>query len=278
MQRRRAPRVRVRQLSADDAMGTCTVRGWRLLLPERDEDGLGYTFVERRDRVPQGVFVKRIMEGADHRRVAAAEHPGDAPAAPPIGPGRRQFDQYLVALHGAVHLVGRDKDVVIAAGLPALRPHEPKAVTVHIQTAGNQVVARGCLGQGPVITVWFDQFAARGHAVELFEQHAAFAAPTQPQFANQLLVAGALAGRTFDAVEKFAVSHSRCSFADRRPCSLLILMGQGLSIPESFGMGDFNFAVSVVKMQRRARIARLARVSAGQAKCQANKQLRLICP
>jgi hypothetical protein len=29
---------------------------------------------------------------------------------------------------------------------------------------------------------------------------------------------------------------------------------------ERFGMGDFNFAPSVIKMQRRARIARLARL------------------
>src|ERR1700721_1219533 len=42
--------------------------------------------------------------------------------------------------------------------------------------------------------------------------------------------------------------------------SLLILMGQPPRNPERFGMGDFNFAPSVVKMQRSARISRLARV------------------
>jgi hypothetical protein len=48
--------------------------------------------------------------------------------------------------------------------------------------------------------------------------------------------------------------------------SLLILMGQPPRNPESFGMGDFNFALSVVKMQRSARISRLARILAEQAK------------
>jgi hypothetical protein len=43
--------------------------------------------------------------------------------------------------------------------------------------------------------------------------------------------------------------------------SLLILMGQSTRNSERFGMGDFNFAPTVVKMQRRARIARLARCS-----------------
>jgi len=38
--------------------------------------------------------------------------------------------------------------------------------------------------------------------------------------------------------------------------SLLILMGQAPPILERFGMGDFNFAASVIKMQRRARNAR----------------------
>jgi hypothetical protein len=41
--------------------------------------------------------------------------------------------------------------------------------------------------------------------------------------------------------------------------SLLILMGQAPSNSERFGMGDFNFAPSVIKMQRRVRIARPAR-------------------
>jgi hypothetical protein len=49
---------------------------------------------------------------------------------------------------------------------------------------------------------------------------------------------------------------------------LLILMGQPPRNPERFGMGDFNFAPSVVKMQRSARISRLARVLAEQAKCE----------
>jgi hypothetical protein len=39
---------------------------------------------------------------------------------------------------------------------------------------------------------------------------------------------------------------------------LLILMGRPHPKSESFGMGDFNFALSVIKMQRRARIAPLA--------------------
>jgi hypothetical protein len=43
-------------------------------------------------------------------------------------------------------------------------------------------------------------------------------------------------------------------------------MGQACPNRERFGMGDFNFAPSVIKMQRTARIARLARFLAGQAK------------
>src|ERR1700684_4299399 len=57
---------------------------------------------------------------------------------------------------------------------------------------------------------------------------------------------------------------------------LLILMGQSTRNSERFGMGDFNFAPTVVKMQRRARIARLARVQPGKEV--GNQQLRLICP
>jgi hypothetical protein len=45
----------------------------------------------------------------------------------------------------------------------------------------------------------------------------------------------------------------------------LILMGRPHPKSESFGMGDFNFALTVIKMQRRARIAPLALALAGQA-------------
>ncbi len=65
-----------------------------------------------------------------------------------------------------------------------------------------------------MIAVRFNQFAARGHAVELFQQHATLSPATEAQFANQLLVACPLAGGTFDTVEEFAVGHSRGMFAN----------------------------------------------------------------
>ena len=136
------------------------------------------------------------------------------PLKPAVSPGWSEFYQYLVALHGAVHLVRRNEDIVIAAGLAGLRPHETKAVAMYIQTAGDEVVTRGGLGQGPVIAVRFNQFAPRGHAVELFDQHTTLSPAAQAQFADQLFVAGPLAGRTFDTMEEFAVGHSRDRFAN----------------------------------------------------------------
>ncbi len=195
----------------------------RLLKAKGDEDGLGQPVVEGGYGVPRCMVVKRIMEDADHGGVAAAENPGDASALAAVGPGRREFHQYLVALHGAIHLVGRNKDVVVTASLAGLWPYEAKAVAMHVQTAGEQVVAGDRHGEGPVIAVRLDQLAAGSHAVELFQQHAAFPAAAQPQFPDQLLVAGTLAGGTFNAMEEFAVGHSGYSCADmgkshQRPC------------------------------------------------------------
>jgi hypothetical protein len=207
------------------------------------------------------MLVKRIMEDAHHGGVSPAEYPDDSPAVAAVGPGWSEFYQYLIALHGAVHLILRNKDIVIAAGLAGLRPDESKTVPMHIQTAGYEVIAQGGLREGPVIAVRFNQFAPRSHTVELLHQHATLSAATEAQFANQLLIARPLAGRTFDTVEEFAVGHSWDWFADLvlKTMSLLILMGQLPSNPERFGMGDFNFAPSVIKMQRSARISRLAR-------------------
>ncbi len=136
------------------------------------------------------------------------------PLKPAVSPRRSQFYQYLVALHGAIHLVGRNEDIVITAGLAGFRPHKAKAVAMYIQTAGDQIVTRNGLGQGPVIAVRFNQFAPRGHAVELFDQHTALSPAAQAQFANQLLVAGSLARGTFDTMEEFAVGHSRDRIAN----------------------------------------------------------------
>ncbi len=74
-----------------------------------------------------------------------------------------------------------------------------------------------------MIAVGLDQFATGGHAVQLFQQHAAFPASAQAQFAHQLLVSGTLASGTFNTVEEFAVSHSGYFWADlhkshQRPC------------------------------------------------------------
>jgi hypothetical protein len=65
-----------------------------------------------------------------------------------------------------------------------------------------------------MIAVGLDKFAPGGHAVQLFQQHAAFPASAEAQFAHQLLVPGALAGGTFNAVEELAVSHSGYLGAD----------------------------------------------------------------
>jgi len=107
---------------------------------------LGYPLVQRRDRISRGVILKRIMENPYDRGVAAAKDPDDASAVAAVGPGGRQFNQHLIALHGAIHLVGRNEDVVVSASLARFRADESEAVAMHVQTAGEEVVAIGCLG------------------------------------------------------------------------------------------------------------------------------------
>jgi hypothetical protein len=103
-----------------------------LLQAKGDEDGLGHALIERRNGVAGDVVVLRVVKNTDHRGVAASEHPRDAAALPAVGAGRRQLHQDLISLHGAVHLVGRDEDVVIAAGLAGLRPHKAETIAVYV--------------------------------------------------------------------------------------------------------------------------------------------------
>src|SRR5579859_2848437 len=180
----------------------------RLLQPKRNEDGLGYPFIQRRYGISRDVILMRMVENSDNRGVAAAKHPDNSPVLPAVRPGWCPFHEHLVALHGAIHLVGRNEDVVVPAGLARFRADKPEAVAMDIQAAGKQVVAMRCLGKRPMIPVGLDEFPARGHAAQLFQQHAAFPASAQPQFPHQLFVAGALAGGTLNALEELAVSHS----------------------------------------------------------------------
>jgi hypothetical protein len=73
---------------------------------------------------------------------------------------------------------------------------------VQVEAAGDEVVARGDgAGHGPMVAVELDQPPGGGEAGEVLDEEAAFASSGQREFADELLVAGALAGRAFDAAE-----------------------------------------------------------------------------
>ena len=101
-----------------------------------DEDGLGHALVEGGDVVEFGgavgleitVISRRtaaggfgVVEDADDGGVAAGEDAEDAAGTSGLavssGPAGGGFvDEDFVALHGSVELVGRDEEVVFAAG------------------------------------------------------------------------------------------------------------------------------------------------------------------
>ena len=62
-------------------------------------------------------------------------------------------------------------------------------------------ISRNC----PVIFAGAAEFAAGDHAGELLDEEAALAAAAQAEFADELLVAGALIGGTGDSIEQIAV-------------------------------------------------------------------------
>ena len=87
--------------------------GRRKLLAIGDQDVLRHPLVERNDIVAQVTVGPRVVKDADHGRVAALDDAHDAAHAAAVGLGRLHFDQHLVALHGAVDLVGRNEDVFL---------------------------------------------------------------------------------------------------------------------------------------------------------------------
>ena len=155
------------------------------------------------------------MEDADYGGVPAGEDADDAAELTAVGESgialaRQELDEHLVALHGGVDFVGRDEDVFADghAALPGVGPDEAEAVAVQVEASGDEVVASDDgAGHRPVVAVELDESSGGGEAGEVLEQQAAFAASGQRELADELLVAGALAGRAFDAAEEFAVGH-----------------------------------------------------------------------
>ena len=164
-----------------------------------------------------------VVEDADDGGVAAGEDAGDAAGAAAVAAAGRLVDEDFVALHGAVELVGRDEEVVVAVGA-AVGADEAEAVAVEVEAAGDEAVAGGAIdwlgvggagwagglfrgggGEGPLLGVELDEVAAGGDAGELLEQEAALAAAAEAELADELFVAGAAAGGALDAADELAV-------------------------------------------------------------------------
>ena len=160
----------------------------------------------------------RIVKGADDGGVAALEDADDAAEAAAVGLGRLHLDEHLVALHGAVDLVGRNEDVLsrrrFRGDLPRAFDWADKAVAVamQVEAAGGEVVA----GAAAAARLWECSsvrgraWPARrdGEAGQLLQQQAAFPAARQAQFAHQLLVSGFLAGRAGNPRHQFTIGHT----------------------------------------------------------------------
>ena len=213
------------------AEGAVIVAGWGedgcAVGSARDEDGLGHALVEGGDVVVAaaavGIVVRSaagagVVEDADDGGVAAGEYAEDAAGTAGLAVGAwaaggRFVDEDFITLHGAVELVGGDKEVVFTGGA-AVRANEAEAVTVEIELAGDEVFAGvaggwrlvgaglegaracgffgGAVGEGPLAGVEFDEVSADGDTGELLEEETALAAAAEAELADELLVAGAV--------------------------------------------------------------------------------------
>ena len=217
---------------------------------EGNQDVLRHAVIPWRHRMALRLIAPRIVEDAYDRRVLADQDPYDAPGAPAVRPWRSQFHEYLIALHRPAYVVGRNEDVAIAVGRARLRTDKAEAIPVQVKTAGGKFAARRSLGQRPVVPIRSDQCALRRQPVQLLDQQPAIPPTVQAEFADQLLIAGALPGRSLDAVEEFTVVHG---IEDGRGFSptLSMVTDQAPPARKRIRLGDFNFSVRMVKIQHR---------------------------
>jgi hypothetical protein len=158
------------------------------------------SFFERGDEVSLGVLVARVVKDSHDCGIAAREDSCDASTAPAIGARRGQFDQYLIALHGAIYFGGWNEDVVICRGLARIGADEAEAVAMHVEAAGDEAGAGGSVWESPVI-FGFDQVSAGDEAIELRDEEATFFAAAESEFPYELLVTDALAWGACDTRE-----------------------------------------------------------------------------
>ena len=182
---------------------------WRNFLPLGNQNRLCHAVVEGNDEVASSPARARIMKNADDGGVVPLDHADNAAKAAAIGLGRLHIDQHLVALHRAVDLVGRNKNVFaharngrlpaeFAGRLARVGTDKTVAVAMQIEPPGGQIVARAACGSaagdGPVFPVHLGQRATRRHARQLLQQQTPLAAAAEREFAHQLLVSGFAAG------------------------------------------------------------------------------------
>jgi hypothetical protein len=152
------------------------------------------------------------VKNANDCRVAPLQHAHDAAHAASIGFGWLNLDQHLIALHGAVDLVRRNENIVVANCLLCVWPDKAVAIAMQVEASSGEIIARASCaewsGNAPVLAVEFGQRAAHSEAGELFEEQTPLPSAAQRQFAHQLLVSGLPAGRARNPRQQFLVGHS----------------------------------------------------------------------
>ena len=201
--------------------------------PIRDEDGLRHALVQRCDNVElccrpwhgfgaASAMRTGVMEDPYDRGIAASKNTQDTPRTPSVAAWRSFVHQHFIALHGAVEFVRRDEEIIVAVRR-AIGPNKAEAVAMHVELAGDELVAgdalcglelgsggaRSLFGsglrQGPEAGVQLYQVTAQRDAGELLQQEPARPSAAQSKLAHQLLVAGPVRWAAFDKTDDLTV-------------------------------------------------------------------------
>ena len=202
--------LRLRCRGRDAAIAACI--GLRQRLPEGDHNVLRHALVEGNNFVTHLAIGACVVKDSDDRGIAAFENAGDTAETTAVAARRREFHQHLVALHGAVDLIGWNEDIVFFdRSLARVGTDKPVAIAMQVEATGDEVIT--CAGAGtsrnaPVLAIGFDQVSPRSYAGKLLEQQAALAAAAEAKLAHQLLVSGFAPGGACNLRQQVTIGHS----------------------------------------------------------------------
>src|SRR5581483_493960 len=175
----------------------------------RDDTVLRNFFVDWSDVV----LAAAVMKSSHHGRLGAADYANDPALGAAVRPNCGDFHEHAISVHRGANRGRRNKNVTFQGFLQTringtgVGDNKAVAVAVHAEPARDHVLAARRLGRCIPFRIHLNELTAVYQPAQAAREFLA-AIPVEPEFANQLFVAGRLFGLALDLLENGGIANS----------------------------------------------------------------------